>query len=438
MNFPMNVLGFLFRQPTEQESTKAQDDSLLSSQKPLLPLNHSGQQLHSRNLSEMRISSLDSKEISTYLSSRTTLKDVHSRKTSGHVRYLNSITSFTVFKIAQFPNLIFKLPSCETSLQNRYQNHCYVAQTARDCGFDRLIIPEVVVSTLSDKRGQQSVIVENALPILNGNRVELLQHYANHDKALESAVEQMARLICITQLTDIKPQNLPLMVNPDTGEICFALVDLDNLPDRPFAEGIFGANDGAEPAYGLLNYFPRHAKKIAEAVRSTLPEDKFEQIEKRLQKHLATAHMIMTREQDIGAFHARNETVLGDPVIPESMIEDILVKNAELRKSDDSMINTIIPSDEDTKKIVSMINNEASIQNKGWDSLVYSREWKLTLSRSLGLIYFKYHYINECLIPFLKEKGYVHSVLNEEQSLEHNVHIRRGENIGTFEIIVQF
>ena len=440
MNFLTNISNYLFRQPTEQTSTRAQSDSLLSSQKAPLLSNHSGQQLPSRSLPQMRVSSLDSKEISTYLSSKTTLEDLYSRNAGKYVNYLNLLTGFTVFKTTQFPNLIFKISSNEASLQNRYQNHCYVAQVARVNGFDRLTIPEVAVTTLSDKKGQRSAIVENELPIFTGNVTELLRHYANHDEALESAVEQMARLICITELTDIKPQNLPLMVNPDTGEICFALVDLDRLPNRPFAEGIFGAkaDNGEQPAYGLLNYFPRHADKIAEAVRSTLPEDKFKQIEKSLQKHLETAHMIMKREQDIEAFHARNGTVQGDPVIPEAIIEDILVKNAELRTSDDSMISSIIPSDADTRIIISTINQEVSSKRKGWDSLVYAREWKLSQERRADVIYSNYFYINECLIPFLKEKGYVHSALNQEQSLEHNIHIRRGERLDWTGIMVQF
>ena len=440
MNFLANISSHLFRQPTQQTSTRAQSDSLSSSQKSPQLSNHSDQQLHSKSLSKMRVSSLDSKEISAHLSSKTTFKDVYSRNAGKHVKYLNLLTNFTVFKTAQFPNLIFKISSNEASLQNRYRNHCYVAQVVRDSGFDRLIIPEVAVTTLSDKKGQQSAIVENELPIFNGNVTELLQHYANHDKDLESAVEQMARLICKTQLTDIKPQNLPLMVNPDTGEICFALVDLDHLPNRPFAEGIFGdkADDGSQPAYGLINYFPWHADKIAEAVRSTLPEDQFEQIEKSLQKHLEIAHMIMKREQDIEDFHARKGVVQGDPVIPESIIEDILLKNAELRKSDDSMINSIIPSDEDTRKIISTINYEVSSKRKGWDSLVYGREWKLTQERRPDIIYSNYFYVNECLIPFLKVKGYVHSALNQEQSLEHNIHIRRGERLGKSSIMVQF
>ena len=440
MSFPANISGFLFKRPTQQTSTKVQSDSLLSSQNSQQLSNHSGQQLPSRSLSQMRVSSLDSKEISAYLSSKTTFKDVHSRNAGKHVKYLNLLTNFTVFKTEQFPNLIFKISPDEASVQNRYRNHCYVAQVVRDNGFDRLIIPEVAVTTLSDKKGQQSAIVENELPIINGNPIELLQHYANHDKDLESAVEQMARLICKTQLTDIKPQNLPLMVNPDTGDICFALVDLDHLPNRPFAEGIFGdkADDGSQPAYGLINYFPRHADKIAEAIRSTLPEGKFEQIEKSLQKHLETAHMIMKREQDIEAFHARKGIVQGDPAIPESIIDDILVKNAELRKSDDSMINSIIPSNEDTRKIISTINDEVSSKTKSWDSLVYGREWKLTLERRPDVIYSTYFYINECLIPFLKEKGYVHSALSQEQSLEHNIHIRRGERLSQTGIMVQF
>lgn len=440
MNFPGNISSYLFRQSTEQTSTTAQSDSLLSSQKPPLLSNHSGQQLQPGSLSQMRFSSLDSKEISTYLSSRTTLEDVLYKKAGKHVNYLNLKTEFTVFNMEQFPNLIFKISHTEISLQNRYLNHCYIARAARDNGFDRLTIPEVTVSTLSDNKSQQSVIVENELPILKGNRIELLQHYANYDKALESPVEQMARLICITQLTDIKPQNLPLMFNLDTGKICFALVDLDHLPNRPFAEGIFGAEaDGvSEPAYGLLNYFPMHADKIAEAVRSTLPEDKFEQIEKSLQKHLETAHMIMKREQDIVAFHARNETVRGDPVIPESIIEDILVKNSELRKSDNRKISSIIPSDEVTRKIISTINDEVSTERKGWDSLVYGREWKLSLERRDDIIQNKYFYIKECFIPFLKEKGYVHSALNQEQSLGHNIHVRRGERLGCSGIMVQF
>lgn len=440
MNFPAKILGFLFGQPTEQISTQAQPDSLSPSQKPPLLSNHSGQHLQQRSLSQMQVSSLDSKTISTYLTSHTTLHDVFVRKSGKQVKYLNLITDFTVFELEQFPHLIFKMCFREVTLQNRYRNHCYVAQVARDNGFDRLIIPEVVVSTLSDKNGQRSVIVENKLPIFAGNIIELLQHYANHDKALESAVEQMARLICITQLTDIKPENLPLMVNPDTGEICFALLDLDPLPTRPFAEGIFGdkAKGGSQPAHGLLNYFPRHADKIVEAVRSTLPEDKFEQIEKSLQKRLETAHMIMKREQDIEAFHARKGIVRGDPVIPESLIEDILVKNAELRKSDDRMINSIIPSDEDTRKIIPMINNEVSIEKKGWDSLVYDREWKLTLERGTDDICHSYFYIKECLIPFLQEKGYVHSALNHKQSLEHNIHIRRYGRLDHTTFMVQF
>lgn len=181
-----------------------------------------------------------------------------------------------------------------------------------------------------------------------------------------------------------------------------------------------------------------NADKIAEVVRSTLPEDKFEQIEKSLQKHLETAHMIMKREQDIEAFHARKGTVQGDPVIPESIIEGILVKNAELRKSDDTMINSIIPSDEDTREIISIINDEVNMKKKGWDSLVYGREWKLTLERRMDVIFSEYYYIKECLIPFLKEKGYVHSALNQEQSLEHNIHILRGERLGWTDIMVQF
>ena len=438
MSLPAKILGFLFRQPTEQPSAKVQNIGLPSSQKPSLLSNHSGQQLPSRSLSQMQVSSLDSKEISTYLGSRSTINNVWHRHHVKNVTYLNLLTHFTVFKMDQFPKLIFKIPSNEFYLQNRYQNHCHIAQVARNHGFDRLIIPDVAVSTLSDKSGQRSVIIENELPIFKGNPIELLQHYANHDKDLESAVEQLARLICKTQLTDINPQNIPLMVNPDTGEICFALVDLDNLPNRPFLEGIFGAETDGAPAYGLLNHFPRHADKIAEAVRSTLPEDKFEQIEKSLQKHLETAHMIMNREQDIEAFHARKGTVRGDPVIPESIIEDILVKNAELRKSDNTHINSITPSDEETRGIISTINNEVIMKRKGWDSLVYGREWKLTLERPMDDIYAEYYYIKEYLIPFLKEKGYVHSALNQEQSLEHNIHILRGERLGWTDIMVQF
>ena len=79
MSFPANILGFLFRQPTEQTNTKVQSESLLPSQKSPLPLNHSDQQLPSRSLSQMRVSSLDTKDISTYLSGRTTLEDVYLR-----------------------------------------------------------------------------------------------------------------------------------------------------------------------------------------------------------------------------------------------------------------------------------------------------------------------------------------------------------------------
>ena len=79
MSFPADILGFLFRQPTEQTSTKVQSESLLPSQKSPLPLNHSDQQSHSRSLSQLQVSSLDGKEVSTNLSGRTTSEDVYLR-----------------------------------------------------------------------------------------------------------------------------------------------------------------------------------------------------------------------------------------------------------------------------------------------------------------------------------------------------------------------
>ena len=79
MSFPADISGFLFRQPTDQTSTQVQSASLLPSQKPPPPPNHSDQQLPSRSLSQMPASSLDSKEFSTYLSGRTTSEDVYSR-----------------------------------------------------------------------------------------------------------------------------------------------------------------------------------------------------------------------------------------------------------------------------------------------------------------------------------------------------------------------
>ena len=79
MSFPADILGFFFRQPTEQTSTKVQSESLLPSQKSPFPLNHSDQQSHSRSLSQLQVSSLDSKEVSTNLSSRNTSEDVYLR-----------------------------------------------------------------------------------------------------------------------------------------------------------------------------------------------------------------------------------------------------------------------------------------------------------------------------------------------------------------------
>ncbi|WP_257265961.1 hypothetical protein [Endozoicomonas sp. ONNA2] len=231
----------------------------------------------------MNISSLDVKEISSYLSEKTTLDKVLTRCADESVKYMSNIGSFCVITIPHFPNIVVKIAHNQNKLECRNQAQINAAHIIRENHFNRLIIPQSEVALLSIGKDSVPVIVEDKLPILNGDLSQLLQYYANHEMELESAIEQMTKFICMTKLADIKPNNLPLMFHPETSEICFALVDLEVFPHRQIAEGILGAEQKlGEPAYGLLNYFPRYADKIAEIVRTVLPENEIECIQEKL------------------------------------------------------------------------------------------------------------------------------------------------------------
>ncbi|USE35044.1 hypothetical protein [Endozoicomonas sp. SCSIO W0465] len=405
----------------------------------------SGSQTQPPNLPIIPEAKLYAEAISSYLSEKTTLNEVLQRSAGECVKYMSPMGSFCVITIPDFPSIIIKIPDNQKQLECRSQSQNNAAHLTRENHFNRLIIPESRVVSLSIGKDCVPVIIEDMLPILNGTSTELLRHYANHEVKLESAIEQMAKFICMTKLSDIKPQNLPLMYDPETSEICFALVDLEVFPDRQFAEGILGCEQQpGEPAYGLLNYFPRYADKIAGIVRTFLPANEIECIEEALNRCVNKAHKIMDRERDIEIFHSRNGVVSGTPAIPQSIVEDILKKTDELRQSTDKKIAEIIPpNNKIVRKIISAINDEVSKKEGDWSSAVHGREWRLNMSRpqkrrTVDYIRTYFSYIDECLIPYLQEKGFVHSQLDYEQSKEHNIHIRREIALGEFDVIVQF
>ena len=442
--YSANLYKSICGQQISTKSDRSHGNELSSGKKLLPALSSSSRKNQSRSIVEMKISSLDVKAISSYLSEKTTLHKVLTRCAGESVKYMSNIGSFCVITIPHFPNIVVKIADNQKQLECRNQAQINAVHIIRENHFNRLIIPQSEVALLSIGKDSVHAIIEDKLPILNGDLGQLLQYYANHEMELENAIEQMTKFICMTKLADIKPNNLPLILHPETSEICFALVDLEVFPHRQIAEGILGAEQKlGEPAYGLLNYFPRYADKIAEIVRTVLPENEIECIEEKLNRCVNNARKIMDRERDIEMFHSRNGIVSGNPAIPESIVADIVMKTDELRQSSDEMIADITPSNNEVvRKIISAINDEVSKKEEGWSSAVHGRAWQLSmcrpLTRTTDFIKTHFFYISECLIPYLQEKGFVHSALDFEKSTDHNIHMRREIVLGYYDIIVQF
>lgn len=254
---------------------------------------------------------------------------------------MSGLGSFCVITIPYFPGKIVKITKNQKKLECRNQSQINAAHIIRENHFNRLMIPQAGVALLTIGKDFVPTIIEDKLPILNGNPIQLLQYYANHEMELENAIEQMTKFICMTKLADIKPNNLSLM------------------------------------------------------------------------------------------FH------------PGSIVADILIKTDELRQSSDEKKAEIIPSNNEVvRKIISAINDEVSKKEEEWSNAVHGREWRLTMSRpqtkKTDFINTHFLYIPECLIPYLQEKGFVHSALDFKKSKDHNIHMRREIALAKYNIIVQF
>jgi hypothetical protein len=404
-------------------------------------------------IQQYSITTLSEKAISSYLNSQI-INSIETRMHHNDISFLNNIGSSTVVKTSHFPGIIFKFCDNDQYLQSRISIQKSAKKIVTEKKFTRLTIPEADVRNLNGKKVYDStmVIIENELKILKGKPQQLLQHYANNEKSLKEAVIQMAEFICLTDLNDIKPVNLPLIVDPQTNKINFALVDLELVPNNSLFEGLFGSEYewGVPPAYGLIRYFPKYTNDIIKVIKNTLPKDCIDNLSNKLSAATLKADKIILREQDIENFHATHGTTANTSAIPETLISIILedIKVALANLNEQQMVYYIglkkIPTEKTILEIIKDINMVISNQSKLWHNLTHAREWHCTTdcytkdSNYRRYIYNNFFFIEDIFIPILKKHNLVHSILTYAEACDLDIHILRKQLLHSHDLIIQF
>jgi hypothetical protein len=397
------------------------------------------------------ITTLSAKAISSYLNDQI-INSIETRVHHNDISFLNKITNSTVVKISHFPGIIFKFCDNDQYLQSRISIQKLAKSIVAEKKFTRLTIPEADVRNLNNKKVYDStmVIIENELKILKGNQQQLLQHYANNDKSLKDAVIQMAEFICLTDLNDIKPENLPLIVDTQTNMINFALVDLELVANRPLFEGLFGSEyKWGEQAYGLIRYFPKYTNDIIKVIKNTLPKDFIEHFSNKLSAATLKADRIISREQDIKKFYTTHATTANTSAIPETLNNIILadIKIALTSLGGQQIVNyrglRKTPTEQTIIEIIKDINMVISTQTKVWHNIIHAREWRFTMnyytqdSNYRHYICNNFLFIKNVLIPILKKYNLVHSILTYAEACKLDIHVLR-KQLHSHDLIIQF
>jgi hypothetical protein len=355
------------------------------------------------------------------------------------------------------PGYVFK----ELDRPEGVKDRCVQAETARNiCSLyqlDKLIVPECKQMTVHvDEKQIQS------LEVFVQRKYEIQQElstqtrlYQDKEKDIEDIVRQLTILVCRMPFTDVRWDNIPL-IDTEHG-LQAVLIDLEIDEVHTAKHALLGwGNPGEYGVYtpGLIQCFPYYGELIYHTAEKHLESATWKKIHKELEEALKQANCIKERQDEICQYHQKRGIVKDTPAIALDILEDPefiqRVKNYWETYQDKENYKEWACYLGDVKQIVLDINAIVDRQvSEMPHHLVYAREWRFTGQETLQdstqvIDQYRSTLIPDVMLPYLKEKGSIHSILKgasffdqkNNQIRKWGIHLRRV--INHQDTIVQF
>ncbi|WP_068469803.1 hypothetical protein [Candidatus Protochlamydia phocaeensis] len=332
-----------------------------------------------------------------------------------------------VFELDPFPGVIFKLSYTSDKMRDRYQAMVKAKEVCRENNLQRLIVPDCSLLEISAGEETINIVAERKYDIKHGKHAQQIA-FTNHESELEDIVRQLAILICKTGFADVKWDNIPLIHMGEVWRVL--LIDLEPHDQFGSKGGLIGWGEGngwGSPTPGLMGCCPRYAELIYSIAKEHLSSEDFEAMRPALEEARAKAQEINRRNESIEAFHRARGVTAETPAVDLMQVDllDIEEEKRELYRA-----------------ILSDINEVLMKQGEMRTDLKQAREWRLTMDyhtvdsnykKTIGQHFFE---IADHLLPWLQQKGLIHSVLNADEATNLNIDLRKP--FGKYDKIVQF
>ena len=330
------------------------------------------------------------------------------------------------FEIADFPNLVFKLPSDHALADFELaQSVCENPEDLLNC----LIIPDF--SKIEVRQGDKKFIVVAQKKYPRPKREESQLMYEKHEEEIYDHVIQFTKLICKAHLWNINWESAFLLEEKEEVKIILPdlITEIDHLSPR---EGLLGVNPifgGYQDMIGLVAMLPKHAEWVFSTAKTALSPHYYQSIAADLATAVHWAKIITQHHSEAEEFHQAHGITHESPAISEEDIE-------RLEATLDST------NAETFRRICETINAVIAEQSEVHINLVHAREWRLTMddytadSNWESIIADNFSFIKQALLPIFEEQGIVHSYTGYQQALDFKVHLRRP--LGQYDLIVYF
>lgn len=340
-------------------------------------------------------------------------------------RYGNNIP---VFVMDAMPEVVFKFNLHEPEeMKVRYEAMQAGIKICREENLDLLFVPECALIKINGI----DIVAEKNYPLKRADKNIEKKQYLERELELGELVRQLTVFICKSfadgkkGFADLKFNNIPPIEMDNVLKV--VLLDLEPHLGKCLKDALCGwtctFNDNCAPTPGLMRCFPRYCEVIYETAKQIVSAEEFEGIKQELDKTKAKAEWVNQRRQEIEIFHQDKGILQESPVIPTDL---------ELPYPDKQIYQLIIQD----------INGYMANKN--------SREFKLSMGRRDLLTVFQkslnnhkeyspfdiYYIVRDKLLPYLLEKGVIHSFIEEDKHADLDIDLSR--YLSSDDIIIQF
>ena len=172
------------------------------------------------------------------------LPTIRKENDADKIIWLSKGKVFLVFKLAEFPNTVFKMAqsSGEEDINSRFENMVTAKRVCYVNALSQLVIPHAKKFKLSVDGKEYFLIAEQRLSF-NPQTSAQERDYRQYSKSMNETARQIAVLIAETGLNDVTWRNFPIANAPDDylGPRLVALLDLEHMENG--LNGFIGDDD---------------------------------------------------------------------------------------------------------------------------------------------------------------------------------------------------